>query len=153
MKMLNKKAQVGEGITWVFATIIIIIFLVVAILITDLLAREKEWTIKLREAFSLKEQPETIDKDFLFSKSVSSFFLVKSSGGTGIFSLKPLVIKHSQIAPTTLLWKKLTLANFSPIVQLATLLIDEEVNSQQNVQSDNLDALFDTIKSQANLGE
>ncbi len=150
--MLNKKAQVGEGITWIFATIVIIVFLVAAILITDKLVEVKGWATKAREIFSLKEQTEKIDKDFIFSKSVSSFFLVKGSSSEKLFGLKPTVEKYSQLAPTELLWGKLAPASLNPVLQLITLLIGSEWNSNQAINSENLENLFNAIKSQANLG-
>lgn len=151
--MLNKKAQVGEGITWIFATIVIIVFLVAAVLITDKLVEVKGWATKAREIFSLKEQTEKIDKDFIFSKSVSSFLLVKSSDSEKLFGLKPTVEKYSKSAPVELLWSNLVPANLILVDQLINILIDTEVNYQQGSKAENLENLFIAIKSQASFQE
>ncbi len=155
--MLNKKAQVGEGITWIFTTIVIIVFLVAAVLITDKLVEVKGWATKAREIFSLKEQTEKIDKDFIFSKSVSSFLLVKSSDSEKLFGLKPRIISSGIVEVSEFIFGNLDPVHLGPIGNLISVLINEEAGvfsgpQSENLPLKNLENLFSTIKSQANLG-
>lgn len=63
--MLNKKAQVGETITWIVATIIIIVILVISIFIT--LASSK----KGKDNLTLIDK----QKDFIATKSIVNFLI------------------------------------------------------------------------------
>jgi hypothetical protein len=76
--MLNKKAQIGETITWVVATIIIIVVLVFSIFIAGIYF-EKGKTL---ESSSLES------KDVLASKSLFSYLLTPSGEGKVYDQLK-----------------------------------------------------------------
>ncbi|GAI63277.1 unnamed protein product, partial [marine sediment metagenome] len=63
----NKKAQIGETMTWVVATIIIIVILVISLYTTSLLAQTKKVIhYKYKRA-----------ADLIMEKSLFSYFLVK----------------------------------------------------------------------------
>jgi len=72
--MLNKKAQVGETITWIVATIIIIVILVISVFIVSLSPKRDKDHLQLIDK----------QKDFIATKSIVNFLmedfdLVKSS--------------------------------------------------------------------------
>lgn len=72
--MLNKKAQIGETITWMVATIIIIVILAISIFITSASRWKDKDNLKLIDK----------QKDFIATKSIVNFLienfdLVKSS--------------------------------------------------------------------------
>ena len=57
----NKKAQIGETMTWIVATLVIVVILSISILFTIPLGSEKKINIEDKE------------KDFLATKSITSF--------------------------------------------------------------------------------
>ena len=63
----NKTAQVGETMTWVVATIIIIAVLIVSIYAASLLANTKK---------TLSYEKEKSESDLLMEKSLFAYFLV-----------------------------------------------------------------------------
>lgn len=64
---MNKKAQIGETITWVVATIIIVVILIISLYTTSLLAQTKKIA-------SYKYERES---DLLMEKSLFSYFLAE----------------------------------------------------------------------------
>ncbi|MBS3071025.1 hypothetical protein J4407_01855 [Candidatus Pacearchaeota archaeon] len=61
--MLNKKAQIGDTITWVVATVIIVVVITISILATNFVLTD-------RNIVFLADR----QKDFVATKSVTSFF-------------------------------------------------------------------------------
>jgi hypothetical protein len=76
--MLNKKAQIGETITWVVATLIIIVVLVFSIFIAGIYFKEGK---NLKSSFFKS-------KDVLASKSMFSYLLTPSAEGKVYDQLK-----------------------------------------------------------------
>ncbi len=68
----NKKAQIGETITWLVATVIIIVILVFSIFVTGFIGKDKEF--------------ETLPKkDLLATKSLSGYLLTSDDSGKKVF--------------------------------------------------------------------
>ena len=63
----NKKAQIGETMTWVIATIVIIAVLIISIYAASLLANTKK---------TLSYQKEKRESDLLMEKSLFAYFSV-----------------------------------------------------------------------------
>lgn len=70
----NKKAQIGETMTWVVATIVIIAILITSLYITAKLAESKKVIHYVKGVFS--EEYERTD-DLIMEKSIFSYFLVE----------------------------------------------------------------------------
>ena len=67
----NKRAQVGESITWLFATLIIIVILIIAIIFSN---------ISILNLKKIKTDSSSITSDVLASKSLFSYALTKNDG-------------------------------------------------------------------------
>lgn len=65
--MLNKKAQIGETTTWIFATLVVIIILSLSIFLV-------QWTLKSRK-FELNKQ-----QDLIATKSLTGFLSTFQNG-------------------------------------------------------------------------
>ncbi len=74
--MRNKKAQIGETMTWVIATIIIIVILISSIFITSVLGV----TSSHKQYKSIGTEP-----DLIPVKSLTSYLLTKDNSGKKIF--------------------------------------------------------------------
>lgn len=72
MKLKNKQAQIGETITWVVATIIIIVILIFSIFIAGFVGKDKEFQILSKE-------------DLLATKSFSGYLLTQNDSGEKVF--------------------------------------------------------------------
>ena len=68
----DKKAQIGETITWLVATVIIIVILIFSIFVTGLVGKNKEFQILPK-------------KDLLATKSLSSYLLTQDDSGKKVF--------------------------------------------------------------------
>lgn len=75
----NKKAQIGETLTWIVATLIIIVILVFSIFITFFLGKTKNLS-KDNRGFSLGES-----EDLFVMKSLSGYLLTEDASGERIF--------------------------------------------------------------------
>jgi len=79
-KMLNKfqkKAAIGETITWIVATLIIIAILIASIFITSLVAKTKS----VDRSFSSGGS-----EDLMVTKSLSAFLLTRDSSGENVLT-------------------------------------------------------------------
>jgi|GEM_PF-3132967 len=74
IKIQNKNGQVGDTLTWVVATLIIIFILLVSI-----------FSIKIFSIFTLGKTKNNLDPDPIIQKSVFSFLLSKSVNGQTFF--------------------------------------------------------------------
>ena len=74
--MLNKKAEVGETVTWVAATVIVIVILLVSIWFSSF------------SFFKTKKVDYTKTEDVLASKSLFSYILTKENDGTVYSEIK-----------------------------------------------------------------
>lgn len=72
--MFNKKAQVGETMTWVVATIVIIVVLSFSILISINIFEDKEFEVEKKT-------------DLLVTKSLTGFLLTEDNNGIKVFDL------------------------------------------------------------------
>ena len=72
-KILNKRAQVGETLTWTFATLIILFILIVSVFLASLVGREK--TLSSTNKF-----------DVFADKSLVAYLLTKDSNGNNIYN-------------------------------------------------------------------
>lgn len=66
----NKNAQIGETMTWVVATIVIVVILVLSIYITSVLAVSKK---------VIKYKDYDRENDLILEKSLFTYFLLDSS--------------------------------------------------------------------------
>jgi len=66
----NKRAQVGESITWVVATIILVIVLIIFVYVASALAKVKE--IKLTDSENLENSANWIDAKNQIAYSINS---------------------------------------------------------------------------------
>lgn len=66
----NKRAQVGESITWVVATIILIVVLIIFVYVASALAKVKE--IKLTNSEDLENSVDWIDSKNQIAYSINS---------------------------------------------------------------------------------
>ena len=73
---LNKRAEIGETITWVFATIIIITILLISIFISS----------KFFKKGNYENVPQLRTSDIFVTKSLTSYLLTKDSSGEIIFN-------------------------------------------------------------------
>lgn len=73
---LNKRAEIGETITWVFATIIIITILLISIFISS----------KFFKKGNYENLPQLRTSDIFVTKSLTSYLLTKDSSGEMIFN-------------------------------------------------------------------
>jgi hypothetical protein len=71
---MNKKAQIGETMTWIVATIIIAIILIITILLAS------------SPGIKHKELPYTNNVDLFADKSLSAYLLTKDSGGATVYT-------------------------------------------------------------------
>lgn len=71
--MNNKRAQVSETMTWIVATVIILIILLVSVYLASLVGQSK--------AFPVKNQV-----DLFAHKSLTAYLLTKDSQGTSIYN-------------------------------------------------------------------
>lgn len=71
----NKKAQVGETMTWLIATIVIIVMLVFSIFITSAIGKNKTY-----KKFSLNK-----GQDILATKSLMGYLLTKNNQGVIVY--------------------------------------------------------------------
>jgi len=69
---ISKKAQIGETITWVVATVIIIVILILSIFIAGFVGKDKEFQILSK-------------KDLLATKSLSGYLLTQNDSGEKVF--------------------------------------------------------------------
>ena len=76
-KIKNKKAQIGETITWVVATIIIIAILILSIYVASLLSNTKK---------TLTYASEGRKGDILMEKSLFAYFLANETDKEVIYS-------------------------------------------------------------------
>ncbi len=79
--LIRKKAQIGETITWVVATIIIIVILAFSIFVTSSLTKGKG----ISGAGNGKEIGVINEKDLIAAKSLSSYLLTKDASGEIVF--------------------------------------------------------------------
>jgi hypothetical protein len=79
---VNKKAQIGETMTWVVATIIIIVTLIVSLFISSSLSDAKELIVKAKDIASSGEK---IKFDVILEKSVLTYFLSAENKKQGIY--------------------------------------------------------------------
>ena len=75
IKMVNNRGQIGETMTWMVATIIIILVLTVSILLANASFIKGE-----------KKFPYTNHVDLFVEKSLSSYLLTKDSGGASTYA-------------------------------------------------------------------
>lgn len=76
MKQLkNKKAEIGETMTWFVATLVVIVFLVITIFVVSLISKERNFTFSSY-------------RDSVVAKSLSAFMLTKD-GEKMIFERLP----------------------------------------------------------------
>ena len=75
----NKKAVVGETLTWVVATLVVIVILVFSIFVTSLLAKGGEILGEHKELSSREE------KDLLATKSLTGYLLTTGDSGEKVF--------------------------------------------------------------------
>ena len=79
--MLNKKAQVGDAITWIVATIVIVVILLFFVFGSSLLAETKDIGT-FRQSLT---STETFEGDDLFlKKSIYSYYSINSDGNRRI---------------------------------------------------------------------
>jgi len=69
---IDKKAQIGETITWLVATVIIIVILIFSIFIAGFVGKDKEFQILPK-------------KDLLATKSLSGYLLTQDDSGKKVF--------------------------------------------------------------------
>ena len=75
----NNKAVVAETLTWMVATVIIIVILIFSIFVTSLLGMAKNFS-KDDKGFSLNKEG-----DLFVEKSLASYLLTKDSSGETVF--------------------------------------------------------------------
>lgn len=68
---LSKKAQVGETLTWVIATIIIIVILLASVFISSELS-------KIKKIIHLADEKKLSEKDLLMQKTIFAYLLDKN---------------------------------------------------------------------------
>ena len=76
--MLDKKAQIGETMTWVVATIIILVVLIVSLYVSSQFAKGKDFLAKTKTSLSPSEK---INSDLILEKSLFVYFLSSSNSG------------------------------------------------------------------------
>ena len=69
---LQKKAQIGETMTWIVATVIIIVILIFSIFVTGIVGKDKEFKIWPK-------------KDLLATKSLSGYLSTQDDSGKKVF--------------------------------------------------------------------
>jgi len=72
--LINKKAQIGETITWIIATIIIIGILTISVFISSALGEGKS-----------EIRVDGKEKDLLISKSITAYLLTKTEKGKTVY--------------------------------------------------------------------
>lgn len=89
----NKRAQIGETITWTVATIIIIAALIVSLFISSQVAEKKELVVKgvelyhdAKNVFGNGER----NYDLLLEKSIFSYFLISEGKGEVLGRLRTM---------------------------------------------------------------
>ncbi len=71
--MQNKKAQIAETTTWIFATLIILVVLIVSVFLSSLVGQNKIF-------------PSTNKFDLFADKSLTSYLLTKDTNGVPIYN-------------------------------------------------------------------
>jgi hypothetical protein len=74
----NKKGQVGETMTWIIATIVIIVILVFSIFITSILGKSKSFDKNRKFEFDR-------ETDLIATKSLTSYLLTKNNFAKTVF--------------------------------------------------------------------
>lgn len=77
---MNKKAQSGETITWIIATIIIIVILLISIYGASALAKSKKIITTAKNPSNLFGSDYSPDSDLLAVKSMTGFLLTSDNG-------------------------------------------------------------------------
>jgi len=75
-----KKAQIGETLTWIIATIVIIVILVFAIFVASSMGKNKEFTIKNKESTIIGS------KDLLAEKSLVGYLLTQDTNKVIVYN-------------------------------------------------------------------
>lgn len=71
---VGKKAQIGETVTWIVATVIIIIILVISLVLTG------------TPSIKHKELPYTNKVDLFADKSISAYLMTRDSAGVPVYT-------------------------------------------------------------------
>lgn len=80
MKLKSKKGQIGETITWIVATVIIIVILIFSIFVASLLSKTKV----LGKGFKSEDDG---NRDLIGAKSLTAYLLTKNEKGNKMFDL------------------------------------------------------------------